>query len=104
MTVTIPIPRRINNHERKVWNFYSMSHSLSSRSCPELIYTLDMSEDEQHNEASGATAMTSSCPFFSPCPIDKIKIKLEKEKQRCAGAKKPCPSPSPPVIVIGFST
>lgn len=109
---TIPIPAQINNHARKVWNFYSLSHSHSTGSCPP-IYSMELPETDRdaernHNKHSRhQTPLSASCPSqsLSPCPIDKIKNKLENERKKTAKCQQHLKKdPVPSVRIVGFNT
>ena len=74
VTNIIEIPKKIANHTKKIWHFYSWSCS-DNNTIPSDIFEIDMScyKNEDIPEKSASCPYPS--PYKHPCPKFKRKIK-----------------------------
>ena len=125
ITRAISIPIKINNHERKVWHFYS-------KSCSDISSTILDSASAKHggvfimsfssNTHKVANPLTCASPIATPivtpiatpqistsCPIiEKIRKRVNiQKKKNCREyqyrANSPIPPPIPKIQIIGFT-
>jgi hypothetical protein len=74
VTNIIEIPKKIANHTKKIWHFYSWSCS-DNNTIPSDIFDIDITscKDEEIPEKSASCPYPS--PYKHPCPKFKRKIK-----------------------------